>query len=167
MKMISMVTLLMVLTVAGFSQTSIYAKEVKSKTLSYYPVLGVEKLTNSSEFYIEHFGFELRFANDWYIHLVSTSDESINLALVKFDHESIPAGYRNRSSGLILNFEVDDVDAEYRRLQQQGVNFLLELRDEPWGQRHFILADPAGNLIDVIKAIPPNEEYAEDYIGQN
>jgi hypothetical protein len=37
------------------------------------------------------------------------------------------------------------------------------LRDEDFGQRHFITADPNGVLIDVIKPIPPSAEFAELY----
>jgi hypothetical protein len=36
---------------------------------------------------------------------------------------------------------------------------LLPLRDG-FGQRYFIVGDPAGNLVDVIEDIPPAEEYA-------
>ena len=35
----------------------------------------------------------------------------------------------------------------------------MPLRDEAFGQRHFITADPNGVLIDVIKPIPPTAEY--------
>jgi hypothetical protein len=37
------------------------------------------------------------------------------------------------------------------------------LRDEAFGQRHFITRDPAGVMIDVIKVIPPSEEFAAQY----
>ena len=46
-----------------------------------------------------------------------------------------------------------------------GLNdtILRTLRDEPFGQRHFITADPNGVLIDVIKPIPPSAEYQALY----
>jgi hypothetical protein len=37
------------------------------------------------------------------------------------------------------------------------------LRDETFGQRHFITKDPNGVLIDVIKPIPPSTEFAAQY----
>ena len=56
--------------------------------------------------------------------------------------------------------EVDDVDAEHRRLiDQAGLQQLVPLRDEPFGQRHFILVDPAGALVDVITPIPFAPEF--------
>ncbi|MFX4229610.1 MAG: hypothetical protein ACFHHU_17570 [Porticoccaceae bacterium] len=40
---------------------------------------------------------------------------------------------------------------------------MLPLRDEPFGQRHFITRDPNGVLIDVIKPIPPSAEFLAQY----
>ena len=75
----------------------------------------------------------------------------------------MPESGRGQVSGLILNFEVDDVDTEYERLKGAGLPMLLELRDEAFGQRHFITADPNGVLIDIIKPIPPSAEFADQY----
>jgi hypothetical protein len=67
------------------------------------------------------------------------------------------------SGGLILNFEVEDVDSEYERLRDAGLPLHLEIRSEDFGQRHFITSDPNGVLIDVIMVIPPSEEFAAQY----
>ncbi len=40
---------------------------------------------------------------------------------------------------------------------------LIPLRDEAFGQRHFITRDPNGVLIDIIKPIPPSAEFAQQY----
>jgi uncharacterized glyoxalase superfamily protein PhnB len=78
-------------------------------------------------------------------------------------HRTIPDGFRNPATGLLLNFEVDDVDAEYERLVTRGgLVPKLALRSEEFGQRHFIVADPAGVLVDVIK-IPPSEDFAAQF----
>ncbi|MNI48786.1 Glyoxalase-like domain protein [compost metagenome] len=66
-------------------------------------------------------------------------------------------------SGLLLNFEVEDVDAVYARLKAAGLPIRLDLSDEDFGQRHFITADPNGVLIDIIKPIPPSAEFAAQY----
>jgi hypothetical protein len=44
--------------------------------------------------------------------------------------------------------------------QEAGPPIRLPLRDEAFGRRHFITADPDGVLIDVIKPIPPSPEFA-------
>jgi hypothetical protein len=39
----------------------------------------------------------------------------------------------------------------------------LVLRDEAFGQRHFIVRDPNGVLIDVIQPIAPDEAFLAQY----
>ena len=85
------------------------------------------------------------------------------MAVVDANHPSVPAGYRRPVQGLLLNFEVDDVDAEYRRLCDASIPIEQPLRDEEWGQRHFIVRDPNGALVDIIKLIPPSDAFAENY----
>ena len=103
------------------------------------------------------------FESDWYVHLQSSEDESVNLAVMVGDHETIPAEGRGRTAGLLLNFEVEDVDAEHGRAQAAGLPILQELRDEAFGQRHFITQDPSGVLIDIITPIPPSAEFLAQY----
>ncbi len=133
------------------------------KTTSYYPVILTDDVAGTAAFYTDHFRFRALFEIDWYVHLQSREDESVNLGIVRGDHPTVPAGARGRVSGLILNFEVEDPDGEYARAQASGLPILQTLRDEAFGQRHFITADPNGVLIDVIKPIPPSGEYAEHY----
>lgn len=133
------------------------------KTTSYYPVIMSNKVAKTSAFYQAHFAFTPLFEADWYVHLQSREDPSVNLAIVSADHETVPAEHRNASQGLILNFEVEDPDGHYARLKAAGLPMLIELRDEDFGQRHFITADPNGVLIDVIRPIQPSAEYADNY----
>ncbi len=133
------------------------------KTNSYYPVIMTPDVAGTSAFYCRHFGFAELFTADWYVHLQSREDPTINLAILDGSHETVPAIARGRISGLILNFEVEDADAEYARLQSEGLPVLLPLRDEAFGQRHFITQDPNGVLIDVIRPIPPSGDYAAMY----
>lgn len=133
------------------------------KTTSSYPVLMTDDVAGTAAFYVRHFGFRPLFESDWYVHLQAAEDESVNLAILDGAHETIPAAARGRVAGLLLNFEVADVDAEHARLTTAGLPMLLELRDEPFGQRHFITRDPNGVLIDVITPIPPSAEFAAHY----
>jgi len=133
------------------------------KTTSYYPVLMVEEVEATAAFYKAHFGFQSLFEAEWYVHLQSIEDDSVNLGLVRFDHETIPEQGRNQTRGLLINFEVSDPDAIYDRAQAAGLPILRTLRDEEFGQRHFITADPNGVLIDVIKPIQPSEEFRAQY----
>lgn len=133
------------------------------KTTSYYPVLMVDDVSASAAFYIRHFRFKPLFESDWYVHLQSAEDESVNLAILQGDHETIPVEGRGRASGILINFEVEDVDAIHDRLSAEGLPIRRSLRDEAFGQRHFITQDPNGVLIDVIKQIPPSEEFLAQF----
>lgn len=133
-------------------------------TTSYYPVLMTPDVAATAAFWCRHFGMRALFAADWYVHLQSPDDKRINLGIVDASHPTVPAPARGRAAGgLLLNFEVDDVDAVYTRLQADGLPMLLSLRDEDFGQRHFITQDPNGVLIDVIEPIPPSAEFAAAY----
>ena len=133
------------------------------KTTSYYPVLMTGDVDGTKDFYIKHFRFKPLFASDWYVHLQSADDEAVNLAILQGDHETIPAEGRGRASGVLINFEVEDPDAVYERVKAAKLPILRTLRDEPFGQRHFITRDPNGVLIDVIKPIPPSEEFLAQF----
>lgn len=133
------------------------------RTTSYYPVLMTGDVAGTAAFYVEHFRFEPLFESDWYVHLRSTEDKRVNLGIVDGDHETIPEEGRGRAGGLLINFEVKDVDAVYDRLVAAGLPILRSLRDEEFGQRHFITRDPNGVLIDVIKPIPPSQAFLAHY----
>lgn len=133
------------------------------KAVSYYPVIMTADVAGTAAFYIDHFGFEALFSAEWYVHLQSKESEHVTLAILDGSHETIPETGRGTVCGLLLNFEVEDVDAVYERLKAAGLPIRLDIRDEDFGQRHFITADPNGVLIDIIKPIPPSAEYAAMY----
>jgi catechol 2,3-dioxygenase-like lactoylglutathione lyase family enzyme len=54
-----------------------------------------------------------------------------------------------RRDGIILDFVVEDVDAEYARIASLGVDWVMPPATQPWGNRSMIFRDPAGNLVNV------------------
>lgn len=130
---------------------------------SYYPVLMVEDVTICRDFFVSKFDFEIVYDSDWYVHLSKKGQKEVNLAFVQFNHESVPKEFRKKSQGILLNLEVDDVEGEFKRLKNDS-QIELELREEAWGQKHFILSGPGNILIDIIKVIPPAKEFKESYL---
>ena len=130
---------------------------------SFYPVLLSADVPAAAAFYQQHFGFRPLFTADWYVHLQSLQDASVNLALVAQDHPTVPEVARGHLGGVILNFEVSSPDEHYHRLADAGLTIALTLRDEDFGQRHFIVEGPDRVLIDVIQPIPPSGDYAALY----
>lgn len=125
-----------------------------------FPVIGSRHLAASSTFYRRLFDLQAVFEAQWYIQLQAPDAPHFELGLVQWDHDSVPAAYRQRAQGVLITVEVDLVDPLYERAQAQGVSPVLTLRDEPWGQRHFICADPDGVLVDVVQMIEPAPEFA-------
>lgn len=125
---------------------------------AYYPLLQVADVEASARFYREVLGFSVVFSSDWYVHLRAPSG-SQELAVIAFDHDTIPPEGRKPTSGLILSFEVADAAAEAQRFRDLGIGIAQELRDEVFGQRHFIARDPNGILLDVITLIEPGAEW--------
>ncbi|MET9216863.1 MULTISPECIES: VOC family protein [Actinomycetes] len=136
---------------------------------SFYPVLATSRIAESRDFYTRWFGFEITFEADWYVSLrrpARDAEPAYELALLDPTHPTIPEGYGKPVQGLVLNFEVDDVDAEWHRLVETGgLHPELALRTEDFGQRHFIVSDPSGVLIDVITEVPPTPEFAAQFTG--
>jgi catechol 2,3-dioxygenase-like lactoylglutathione lyase family enzyme len=130
---------------------------------SFYPVLMTNQIAATRDFYVNHFGFQIIFEIDWYISLKSV-DGRHELAFVDYKHQTVVAEYQKPVQGLLLNFEVDNVDAEFDRLiASASLPLRRQLISEDFGQRHFMTSDPNGVLIDVIQIIPSTEEYAAGY----
>lgn len=62
-----------------------------------------------------------------------------------FDGAAVPA--QNQSA--ILEWVVDDVDAEFARLQPIVSEWVLEPTLMPWGNRSALFRDPDGNLVNL------------------
>ncbi|WP_020007717.1 VOC family protein [Salinicoccus albus] len=130
---------------------------------SFYPVLMTDRVAATRDFYQQNFGFNVVFDAGWYVSLQreASNDE---LAILDFTHETVPGTYAALVQGTILNIEVEDVNSAYAHLiEENHLELVMELRDEAFGQRHFMTKDPAGVLIDVIEVIPPDASFLEQY----
>jgi len=119
-----------------------------------YPLLITNRLEDCAIFYTKHFNFEIVYQQDWYVHLIHKASGS-ELAFMTTDAGSQPAELHAgfNGAGLVYSFEVEDAKSEYERLTKEDIQLVLKLKDEPWGQRHFILRDPAGTFIDVVQQL--------------
>ena len=106
----------------------------------------------SAAFVTEHFGFTQDMAADGFVSL-SRTDAGFSLIFLRTGLESFqPAEMRERSAdGLLVVFVVDDIAAEYARLQSEGVAIITALQTEPWGERFFQVADPNGVIVQLVQ----------------
>ena len=120
--------------------------------------ISTNKLEQSRDFYRETLGFSLVFENDNYIEMLAEGSTTMGVSFVT---PELSGGEKFTGEGIILSFEVADVDAEFARLKAAGVRILEELRDKAWGERSFVINDPNGVHVYIYKSIPPTPEYQE------
>nr|WP_250647788.1 VOC family protein [Sessilibacter corallicola] len=128
-----------------------------------FPDICSTNLVDSKEFYVDFLGFNVIFEIDWYIQLQSPSLEPIQIAFVEKNHSSVPKGYQKTPQGVVVTVEVENVDVVYQRAQDLGLPVIVNLCNEQWGQRHFMLEDPNGLLVDIYTMIEPTDEFAQQY----
>ena len=109
----------------------------------FYPVLMAEDVEASTRFYAERMGFEKTFEGDRYVSLRHRENPAYELAVLSLAHEILPDGFRGTpASGMLIKLEVSDARTEYECLKEAGLRIMLPLRDETFGQSHFIGVGP-------------------------
>jgi lactoylglutathione lyase len=118
-----------------------------------YAILFVSDLERSIAFYRDVLGLPFRFANESYAEF---GTEGAKFSLYARSHlpeligREAPPGEAPWPQGEIAFF-VDDVDREHERLSGEGVPILTPPTDRPWGERTLHIADPDGNVIEVME----------------
>jgi catechol 2,3-dioxygenase-like lactoylglutathione lyase family enzyme len=130
---------------------------------SLFPVICSKHLTESRDFYVNLLDFTVAFDSDFYVLLQSPATPSLQLAFVEHAHDSVPSEFQVAPQGVLVTIEVDAVDPIHERAQGLGLRIAQELRDEVFGQRHFMTVDPNGLLVDVVQPIPFDPEFAQRY----
>lgn len=113
--------------------------------------LNVEDVPASSAFLAEHFGFREQMAADGFASL-SREDCGMNVVFLRLGlPTTLPADQRDdHAQGLILAFDVEDLEAELARLQAGGVAITMPLTSEEWGERAFQVRDPNGVIVQLV-----------------
>jgi uncharacterized glyoxalase superfamily protein PhnB len=62
------------------------------------------------------------------------------------------AAHAADNHSVVVEFRVQDVDAEFARLRAD-VPVVLEPTTQPWGNRSFLLRDPDGNLVNLFTPV--------------
>jgi uncharacterized glyoxalase superfamily protein PhnB len=118
-----------------------------------FPITITEKLEECADFYETYFHFKIVFKENWYIHLAHENGMEIGLMAPNLENQPSFLHSSHQGQGILYSFEVEDASKEYKRLKSSGVNIIHDLKDEVWGQRHFILKDPAGVYVDVVEQL--------------
>ena len=115
-----------------------------------------EKLAESKAFYTQVLQFGVTFENDFYL-LLHTPNQEAEISFLLPNHPSQQPLFQKSftQQGVYLTIEVENVDDYYYKLKEQGVPIAIDLREEPWGDRHFAIVDPNGIGIDIVTYSAP------------
>jgi catechol 2,3-dioxygenase-like lactoylglutathione lyase family enzyme len=114
--------------------------------------LNVADPTASAAFAERHLGFVRAMGDEGFVSL-TRADAGFNLVFLRTGLKTFkPERMRGRhADGLLIVFVVDDIDAEYARLEGEGVPIATPLQAEPWGERFFQMTDPNGVVIQLVE----------------
>ena len=118
-------------------QSRIVTDDVEALASFYARLVGVSVTCN--EFYVE----------------VPAGAMSVGFSRCRFTEEHRVTTRCTTSLGAqvgetILDFVVDDVDAEHKRISRLGVGWVLPPTTPPWGRRSMLFRDPEGHLVNVL-----------------
>jgi catechol 2,3-dioxygenase-like lactoylglutathione lyase family enzyme len=118
-----------------------------------FPVMVTPNLDAVKQFYETVFGFNAVFYDpNFYLHLVSPST-GVQLGFLLPNHDTQPAFLQSSMSadGYVISLEVKNAAEAYAEAKNLNLNIAMHLKEEDWGQTHFILQDPAGFRVDVVQ----------------
>ncbi|MDE2890430.1 MAG: VOC family protein [Gemmatimonadota bacterium] len=106
------------------------------------PCIAVSNVEKSVAFYASMFGMSKTFENGIPVGFVIMKKDRAELHLsLRHDKES--------STHNVAHLKVSDANALYNHLSNSGVRIIKGLRDQQYGLRDFVIADPDGNRIDI------------------
>jgi len=150
-----LISLAVALLLAGstFPQNKLNPKKIK--TMKFNAGIITSKIAESKAFYTGLLNFGVTFENEFYL-LLHSPDEKSEISFLLPNHESQQPLFQKafKGEGIYLTIEVDDVDEFYKKLVTKNVKIKVDLRDEPWGDRHFAIEDPNGIAIDIVTYSP-------------
>ena len=131
-----------------------------------YPLITTDRLTDVRAFYVDALDFSVVFEASWFLLVAAPGERSPTIAFMHPGHPSSPPGPEAFSGqGVIWTIQVEDAAAVYETARGAGVAVHHELTDEPWGQRRFMLRDPAGLLLDIVEQTDPEPGFWERFPG--
>ncbi|MFJ1490159.1 VOC family protein [Capnocytophaga canis] len=115
-----------------------------------------EKLADTKAFYTEILNFGVSFENEFYL-LLHTPNQEAEISFLLPNHPSQQPIFQKpfQNQGVYLTIEVENVDEVYKELKNKNIRIEIELRNEPWGDRHFAIKDPNGIGIDIVTYTEP------------
>ena len=122
-----------------FDMIGLFVGNLQRMVAFYRDVLGVEIVWDGKGPYAEFKHEGIRFA----------MYERKELPALLGQPPTYPSGLNGTFELAIDLPRFEDVDAEFVRVVEAGAKPVYVPRDEPWGMRSSMVADPEGNLIEI------------------
>ena len=124
---------------------------------SMYPGYITENLPETRDFFVEKLGFTPVFESEWFALLKLENNQ---IGLMKPEQAGQAPVFRKAYSGngAWITFDMPDVDLVYERARAAGLDIIVDIRDEPWGERHFSVVAPGGLALDFVTYKGPPAE---------
>lgn len=120
-----------------FASVRVVTRNIDGMVAFYQRLSGLEALRPADGF------AEMRFEGA----TLAMSSEQL-IARFKADAATAAAN-QSANQSAILEFEVEDVDAVFDRMNACGTQVVMPTTLMPWGNRSLLLRDPDGNLVNV------------------
>lgn len=133
--------------------------------LRIFPCLCVDDLSRSIAFYRDLLGLDVCVDVGWYAEMAGENDRAAIVAFVARGHATVPPGSDADRGGVLVSVIVEDAATAYARAGVLGAEVAQELRDEEFGQRHFMVVDPDRFLVDVIETITPSVAFRRQLVA--
>ena len=106
------------------------------------PTIPVKDIDRAVAFYTSKLGMRKTFENGSPVGFVILLKDKTEIHLTRCPNHT-PQTYN------VMHLIVSDADTLYNYLNESGVKIVKGLRDQEYGLRDFIVADPDGNRIDI------------------
>ena len=107
------------------------------------PNLNVADASTGHDFYVGLLGMEKELDLGWIVRFQAPGNRDALVSLV--------SGDASAPEDSVVTVSVSDVDEVYARAQRMGYEVVHPLTDESWGIRRFLVRDPHGNVINVVR----------------
>jgi len=121
--------------------------EPATGALAFHANLVTARFEDTWGFYTELLGFRTIIEVDGYVHLEHPTGAQLGLMRHELDGDWPELVTGTDGRGMWLSLNVDDADAEHKRLRALGVPIVEPPKDRPWGERCFVVRDPNGVLV--------------------
>ena len=110
----------------------------------------VKDFDKSMTFYKDVLGLEINTTDGKFANFKM---DNIELAIMERSQatEMLPPKYMTDGGGVLLCFQVDDVENTAKELKLKGVNFVSDPKVTSWGQTVAYFQDPDNNIWEISK----------------